>query len=256
MSLNGFLIRNLLTVNGHVQTFFWYKIYYMKLNLLFVLAISLVACNVNKDVYKSSDFAEKASKHKTVAILPLQITQTGHKSKSETEETIKAANQKWSYVFQESLLSYALKQTPKHKKSPLVSFQPIQKTNALLKDAGFSIDDIYSKQPEEIARLLGVDAVLMTTLGNNKNFSDGVAYGLAAGRTVLNAIGKTGTSAAASALYMNSSDINMNCYLYDAQDSKLLWKTFRKGGTDLPSDVNGLVEYYSNWIAKKIPYKS
>jgi hypothetical protein len=228
----------------------------MKLNLLFILAISLAACNVNKDVYKSSDFAEKASRHKTVAILPLRITQTGHKSKTETEESIKAANEKWAYAFQESLLTYALKQTPKHKKSPVVSFQSIAKTNALLKDAGLTIDDMYTRQPEEIARVLGVDAVLMTTLERDKNFSDGVAYGLAAGRTVLNAIGKPGTSVASSALSLNSSDINMNSYLYDATDSKLLWKTFRKGGTDLPSDGNGVVEYYSNWIAKKIPYKS
>jgi hypothetical protein len=36
----------------------------------------------------------------------------------------------------------------------------------------------------------------------------------------------------------------------------LLWQTYRKGGTDLPSGVDDLVEYYSNWIAKRFPYKS
>ena len=118
---------------------------------------------------------------------------------------------------------------------------------------GLTTADVYSKQPEELAKLLGVDAVLMTTLEKNKNFSDGVAYGLAAGRTVLNILGQ-GT--AGSALWLNASDINMNSYLYDAGNSKLLWKTYRKGGSSLPSNVDDLVQYYSNWIAKKLPYRS
>jgi hypothetical protein len=229
----------------------------MKLTLSFALAaILFTACSVNKDVYKSSDFSEKATRHRTVAILPLKITQTGHVGKKETEEGIRAANEKWGYSFQESLLTYALKQTSKHRKSPITSFQSIQKTNALLKDAGLDIEAMYEKQPEEIARLLGVDAVIMTTLEKDKNVSDGVAYGVAGARVILGAIGTPGTSGARSAMSMNSSDINMNCYLYNGTDSKLLWKTFRKGGADLPHEVNGIVEYYSNWIAKKLPYRS
>jgi hypothetical protein len=228
----------------------------MKLILLFALAISMASCKTHRDVYKSADFEARAAKHKTVAILPMYITQTGHKAKTETDESIKTANEQWGYSFQETFLTYALRQTSKKKKAPIVNFQGIQKTNALLKEAGLNIEKLYEKQPEEIAALLGVDAVLMTTVERDKNFSDGVAYGMAAGRAVLNAIGKAGTTSASNALSVNSSDINMNSYLYNAGDSKLLWKTFRKGGTDLPSSVNGVIEYYSNWIAKRIPYKS
>jgi len=226
----------------------------MRIILLFILSLSLAACGTNRNVYKSSDFEAKAYRHKTVAILPLKITQTGHVSKKETTEGIQAANEKWGYVFQESLLSYALKHTARNKKAPIVTFQALQKTNALLKEAGLSIDDMYSKTPEELATLLKTDAVIMTTLEKDKNFSDGVAYGMAAGRVLLGAVTKTAT--AGSSLNHNASDINMNAYLYDAADGRMLWKTFRKGGTDLPSDVNGLVEYYSNWIARKLPYRS
>ena len=115
------------------------------------------------------------------------------------------------------------------------------------------IEAAYRRQPEELAKLLGVDAVLMTTMENDKNFSDGVAYGLKAGRTLLNVIGQGNHSGI---LHMNASDINLSVFLYDAGDSKLLWQNYRKGSTDLPSDIDDLVEYYSNWIAKKFPYKS
>jgi hypothetical protein len=227
----------------------------MRTSLLLIFCVALISCGVNRNVYKSSDFAVKAARHQTVAVLPFQITQTGHVGKKETIADIKAENEKWSYAFQEALLSYSLRHTSRNKKGQIVSFQGIQKTNSILKENGLTIEDIYNKKPEEVAKLLGVDAVLMTTLEKEKNFSDGVAYGVVAGRAILNAVTKTGTVGTGLG-GVNAADINLNAYLYDAKDSKLLWKTFRQGGTDLPKQTDDLVEFYSNWIAKKLPYRS
>ena len=224
----------------------------MRTVLLSAFALLLFSCGTNKAVFQSPDFEQKTARHKTVAILPVQLVQTGHRPKDVSEEALKTANEKWGYVFQESLQSFILKQTHKNKKGQLVDFQSTQKTNSLLKEKGLAIEALYTKQPEELAQLLGVDAVIMTTLNHNKNFSDGVAYGLAAARTVVNVLSKTATVGTG----MNASDVNINCSLYDAGDSKLLWKTYRDGGTDLPANVDGLIEYYSNWIAKKLPYRS
>lgn len=224
----------------------------MRVCLLLFFTFSIVACGTNKSVYKSADFPLKSAAHQSIAILPVQIKQTGHQSKGGSEEE-KAENEKWSYVFQESLHTYILRQTGKNRKGQLVNFQGPQKTNALLKENGLTLEGIFDKSPAHLAKILQVDAVLITTLEKNKNISDGLAYGLAAGRTVLAVLGK---ASVASAFGLNASDINMNSYLYDAADSKLLWKTFRKGGTDLPSNVDDLVQYYSNWIAKKLPYRS
>jgi hypothetical protein len=225
----------------------------MRTFLPILFCIVLLSCGSNKNVYKSADFDAKAYHHQTIAILPFNITQTGHKEKNATDEAIKEANNKWGFAFQETLQSYLLRYTSKNKKGPIVSFQSLQKTNAILIKNNIDIETAYLREPEELAKLLGVDAVMMTTLENDKNFSDGLAYGLKAGRTLLNVIGQ---GAHSGMLHLNASDINMSCYLYDASDSKLLWQTYRKGGTDLPSGVDDLVEYYSNWIAKRFPYKS
>ncbi|MDQ3278480.1 MAG: hypothetical protein M3Q06_09145 [Bacteroidota bacterium] len=224
----------------------------MRILYLSVLTLFLFSCGTNKAVYQSPDFEQKTYRHQSVAILPVYMVQTGYLSKEVSEEDVKSANIKWGYVFQESLQSFILKQTQKNRKGQMVSFQAVQKTNAILKEKGLSVDVLYSKQPEEIAALLGVDAVIMTTMNHNRNFSDGVAYGLAAARTVVNIFSRTATLGTG----VNASDVNINCSLYDAQDSKLLWKTYRDGGTNLPANVNELIEYYSNWIAKKLPYKS
>lgn len=224
----------------------------MRTVLLSALTLFLFSCGTGKAVYQSPEFAQKTARHQTVAILPVKIVQSGHVAKNTTEADVKAANEKWGYVFQESLQSFILKQTQKNKKGQPVRFQATQKTNALLKEKGFTLETLYDQQPEQIARLLGVDAVIMTTLSHNKNMSDGVAYGLAAARTVVNVLSKTATIGPG----MNASDVSINCSLYDADDSQLLWKTYRDGGTDLPANVEGLIEHYSNWIAKKLPYRS
>ena len=225
----------------------------MRINLLTLFCIVFLSCGSNKNVYKSADFESKSYRHQNIAVLPFHITQSGHKGKNTTDEAIRTANEKLGYTFQESLQAYLLRYTSKNRKGPIISFQGLQKTNAILSENKINIEEAYHRQPEELAKLLGVDAVLMTTLENEKNLSDGVAYGLKAGRTISGAIGQGDR---AGILHVNSSDINMTAYLYDASDSKLLWQTSRKGGTDLPNSVDDLVEYYSNWIAKKFPYKS
>jgi hypothetical protein len=225
----------------------------MRLIVLSLFTVLFISCGTNRAVYQSPDFENTSYKHKTIAVLPVRMIHSGHVPKNVTEADIKAANENWGYAFQESLQSYILKQTAKKKKGNIVSFQSTQKTNALLKESGIEkIEDLYNKTPEALAKILNVDAVIMTTLNHNKNFSDGVAYGVAAARTVVNVLSKTATVGTG----VNASDVDINCSLYDAKDSKLLWKTFRSGGTDLPANVDGLVEFYSNWIAKKLPYKS
>jgi hypothetical protein len=223
----------------------------MRISLLLLLIISLMACGIRKNVYRSADFEETSARHQTIAVLPFYITQTGHKAKNVTEQTIQDANVKWGYTFQESLQAYLFRHTSHNRKGQPVSFQGTQQTNAILNEHNLSIEELYQRRPDELAKMLGVDAVLMTTLETQKNFSDGVAYGLAAGRAVLGMLGK-----ASGPLYINASDINMSANLYDARDSKLIWQTYRKGGADLPNRVDDLVQYYSNWIARKFPYKS
>ncbi|HZH36317.1 MAG TPA: hypothetical protein VEX65_03525 [Flavisolibacter sp.] len=224
----------------------------MRTILLSAFTLLLFSCGTNKAIYQSPDFDQKTARHKTVAILPVFLVQTGHVPKDVSEEDIKKGSEKWGYVFQESLQSFILRQTQKNKKGQLVSFQASQKINAILKEKALSIEDLYNRQPEDIARLLEVDAVIMTTMNHNKNFSDGVAYGLAAARTIANVVSRTAVVGPP----LSASNININCSLYDAKDSKLLWKTYRDGETDLPSSVEGLIEHYSNWIARKLPYKS
>jgi hypothetical protein len=226
----------------------------MQKNLLIaVVSVLLFSCGINRNVYKSASFDEKAVDTRTIAVLPFNLTSTGYRPKNVTEKDVQIANERWGYSFQESLHSYLLNRTGRKKKGPVTEFQSLQKTNALLNELKLDITTIYQKQPEELACLLGVDAVIMTSLEQHKNMSDGAAYGILAAKTILTA---TSSNSPAGLLWINSDNVKMNCYLYTSKNSDLLWKTFRQGGTDLPSNVQGQIEYFCDWIARKFPYKS
>ncbi|RYE01760.1 MAG: hypothetical protein EOP50_01440 [Sphingobacteriales bacterium] len=226
-----------------------------RLLLLATIAIAVASCSTNKNVFKAADFSTQATAHHKIAVLPVRVVQSGWVGKKETPESIRAANEAWSASFQETLLSYIVSKAGKRKKGPAVTFQGVPQTNALLKAAGLDIESAYAKSPDELAKILGVDAVIMTTLDKKKNVSDGVATAIGAGRQLLNIFGN-GTSGSTALDGYKATDIQMNSALYDARDGRLLWKTFREGGDDLPKNVNDLVQYYSLWIAKKLPYRA
>lgn len=220
--------------------------------LLFVSATFLLfACGTNRHVFTAPQL-EQFRGSKTVAVLPFFVSQTGHRAKGITEESVQKANEELGIVFQESLYSFLLKHTGRKKKEPLGVFQSTQQTNGLLRKTGWTIQEMYTKTPEELAQLLGVDAVVMTTVSANKNISDGLATGLAIGQVVL----ATASQNTVLLPDINAADLNMNCSLYDKQNGTLLWKTFRQGSTNLPGNVNNLAEFYSNWIARRFPFRS
>jgi hypothetical protein len=229
------------------------KITVMQKTLFFVAVMGcLMACNVNRNVYKASDFDNQAAATRLIAVLPFQLNSTGYRPRNVTEQDLQQSNERWGYTFQESLHSFLLNRSGRKRTGPVTQFQPLQKTNAILREQNLDIMALYQKQPEELARLLGVDAVVMTTLEQHKNMSDGAAYGLAAARTVLSLTsnGVPGT------LWINSDNVRMNCYLYQAGNSNLQWRTFRQGGTSMPANVQGQIDFFCDWIARKFPYRS
>ena len=62
------------------------------------LLLLFASCSSNKNVYRSADFPEKASRHNTIAVLPFNIVQTGHKAKNISESDIRDPNEKLSML--------------------------------------------------------------------------------------------------------------------------------------------------------------
>jgi hypothetical protein len=212
----------------------------------FVIALVtfLCSCKANKNVFTSPDFESRVLRHQTIVILPVNLIQNNSKLKQAAED--------YGYAFQQQLYSYLLNVTRKNQQGKPITLQPLDKTNSFLKQSNLAIEETYQRKPQELAKLFGADAVLMVTLKDEGNFTQGPAAGLSGGRSIYRS-GEMNPNTMT--LEINREHVTMSAGLYDGIDGKLIWKTNRGGGTDLPADKDVLAQFFSNWIAKRLPYK-
>ncbi|MGC4100530.1 hypothetical protein [Ferruginibacter sp.] len=212
-----------------------------KIFLFSFIALVFSSCSFKTNIYKPADFDSKTNGIKTIAVLPFKITTIGYPPRYISPEEVAMNNEKLAYSFQESLYNYLVLHNSEKNKTQVKSFQPLQKTIALLRQHHISAADIYQKQPEEIAQLLGVDAVILTNVEEHKNWDD-----------------KTNYKNSPAAPHTNEDKVwdaaKMNCYIYSSDQSELLWQTTCNGDTRLADDTASLIEYFTSWVGKHFPF--
>lgn len=207
-----------------------------------IIALSLLAAVVfascGPKIYKSSDFDSALAKHKTVAILPAEVTTKlrPNEAKKITPEQLADINQKTGYDIQDKMYSWFLRRSDKF--SYTVTFQDVTRTNALLKQAGITYETLASKDRTELAQLLGVDAVLQNRSSMDKPMSEGAA--LAVG-VLFGAWGNT-----------NSVQTTIN--IHDGKSGNLLWKYDYQASGSVGSSTDRLVNALMRNASKKFPY--
>jgi hypothetical protein len=216
----------------------------MRLFFIALVAALLLSCKTKKNVFTSPDFETRVPRHQTIAILPAYLIQADPK--------LKQAREDYGYAFQQQLNLYLLNYKEKNQQHRPIAFQPLEKTNTFLKQNNLSIEQAYQRKPDELAKLFEVDAVLMVTLKDEGDFTQGPAAGLSGGKSIYRS-GEVNPNSLV--LKINREHVTMSANLYDGIDGKLIWQTSRGGGTDLPSNIEALAQFYSSWIVKRLPYR-
>lgn len=209
-----------------------------KMLSLFVLPLLMLSCGPK--IYQSENFSTALAKHKTVAILPAQVTTQlrPNEARKVTQEQIDDLTMKTGYDIQEKMYGWFLRRADKFNYT--VTFQDVTKTNALLKDAGISYNDLKTTDRVKLAKLLGVDAVLQDRTNMEKPMSDGaaVAVGLLVG-----AWGPT-----------NKVQTTIN--IHDGASGDLLWKYDYEASGSIGSSSTRLVDALMRNASKKFPYSA
>ncbi len=152
----------------------------MKRTTLLFLAVSFSACTAVD--YTSPRFPEAARSHQSVAVLPVEMVFTGRAPKRLTAEDIMLIEEGESLAFQATLYNYLLDRSSLQRQRPIwVSIQPIERTNDLLNAQGLAIRDTWLLPAEELAEILGVDAVVRTRVRKTRYLSDLASFGLTVG---------------------------------------------------------------------------
>jgi hypothetical protein len=207
----------------------------IKYSFIFFIAALLMAC---PKIYKAPEFDAALAKHKTVAILPadVSIKLRPAEMKKTTPEQLRDMESKTAYAIQDKIYSWFLRRSDKYNYT--VTFQDVTRTNALLKQAGIEFENLAAKDRTELAALLGVDAVLQNRSNMDKPMSDGAAVALG---VVLGVWG-------------NTNQVNTTINIHDGKSGNLLWKYDYLASGSVGSSADNLVNALMRNASKKFPY--
>jgi hypothetical protein len=210
----------------------------MRKQILVLIALTTVLFSCGPTIYKAQDFDSRTATHKTVAILPAEVTISlrPNEMKNTTPEQLRESEAKTGSLIQDKMYTWFLRRSDKFKYT--VSFQDISKTNALLLQAGIKYADMQAKTKEELAKLLGVDAVISTKASMRKPMSEGaaVAVGLLVGA------------------WGSTNDVQTSIAINEAEKGDLVWKYDYNATGSVGSNPDRLVDALMRNCSRRFPY--
>ena len=226
----------------------------MKKNLLtgFIAIFILFLFSCSNKYYTAGNFEEKTEKHKVVAILPAEVTLTGKLPKNLTPEAIAQAEERESIDFQYALLNSILNHANTKKYITTVNFQDVNTTTKILEQNNITIRDSWKKDDEELANILGVDAVIRMNIRKQRYMSDEASYGVGVAKQVIYST-KIGSKVPVPGSVGKTYDIYATCNLLS--DNQTLWNDNYKRSTDYDVQPNVIVEWITNDFGENFPYK-
>ena len=208
------------------------------LGLSAVLFLLVLCSSCGPSIYLAQDFRTYAPTHKVVAILPASVSigMRPNQARNTSAEQLRTIQQQSALDFQSRIYAWLLRR--QQQQHYTVDFQDAALTNSILRKANLTEQDMRTQSPQDLAKLLGVDAVLTTSVTTTKPMSDGAAVALG----VL-----VGAWAAT-----NQANITVN--INDGSTGKLLWKYDFVAAGSLGSSPENMVNALMRNASRKFPY--
>lgn len=208
----------------------------MKKLLLLIAFIFSLSASGQKQIYEADNMKQIITKHKTVAILPFDVSVT-HRKQNEalSAEMNSQQEQTMSKNIQTSMYTFLLRK----RKDYSVEFQDVEKTNILLKRAGM-INQLEDLTKDEIAKVLGVDAVISGKFENEQTRTDKQAR---SNVLWLGTGGKTGSG-------------TLTMVLNDGVSGEMIWRFYKTMDDNYRKGTDDLVESLMRKLSRNFPYSN
>jgi hypothetical protein len=208
----------------------------MRIAAVFFLVLFCSSCGPS--IYLAQDFNSYAPKHKTVAILPASVTigLRPNQARNTSADQMHNMQQQSALDFQSRIYAWLLRRQMQQHYT--VEFQDVALTNSMLRKANLTDEDMRTLSPQDLAKMLGVDAVLTTSVHTSKPMSDGAAVALG---VLVGAWGAT-----------NQANITVN--IHDGAAGKLLWKYDFVAAGSVGSSPENMVNALMRNASRKFPY--
>lgn len=214
----------------------------MKMKNIVTILVAAAICKSSvaqfegsKQVYSSPKFKTEIPTHKTVAILPFTATISYRRTQKNFDEAANKAEQNTMATnLQQGMYTYLLRKTEDY----TVSFQDVERTNALLKQKGL-YDKLNEVPQDSICKALGVDAVVKCSFAYEKTGSEGGA--IVKGVLFGSSFAKTGSG-------------SLTMQVYNGKDGDLLWRFYKEMNEDITSSANEVMERMMRKVSRNFPY--
>lgn len=204
------------------------------------LAVIFFIAGCAPRIYKAPEFDNITANHKIVAILPAEVLMELRPAemKRTTPEKLRRYEEETGFIIQDKMYSWFLRKSGRRKYT--VEFQDISKTNALLRQSNVGYFDLSGYTREQLASMLGVDAVISTRASMKKPMSEGAAaaMGLLVG------------------IWGNTNEVQTSISIHEGKQGKLVWKHDYQASGSVGSNPERLVDALMRNASKRFPYNS
>lgn len=225
----------------------------MKRSMLVFTLLLFTLFSCNKAYYRSASYDYFASQHRTIAILPVESLTYGRMPMLPPEEDLRSLEEAESRAFQVALYNEVASHVTRPYRHYAIDLQHYSQTNAKLKEAGISIRDSWHQSPEQMATLLGVDAVVRTTVEKERYLTDLESFGISVATTVAILFSESPWW-----IFLpdaRTSDVRASCAIIDGRSGKTVWAIDRCEPTYWNRSNRIVVEDISRGIARRLPYR-
>ncbi|NBW34378.1 MAG: hypothetical protein EBR30_05040 [Cytophagia bacterium] len=206
--------------------------------LSLMLALSVVYSNAQTRLYVDPNFLSIAGDHKIIAVVPFRTTISLRPKQLAAlkEGQLAEMNEDESINIQNAMFAWFL--TRRQQGRMWVDVQDVSTTNAILARNGITYDNMAKYSPQEIAKILEVDAIVKGTFDTDKPMSDGASLALG----VL--VGFWGAT--------NKATINM--FIYNAADGRAIVNYNKTVAGSVGSTTDQLINIVMRKASRRIPY--
>jgi hypothetical protein len=223
-----------------------------------LLSLSIFACfffvivSCSRNSYKASNFEEKTEQHQVVAVLPAEMVFTGPQPKNMTEADINKLEEQESLDFQLALYNSILRHANTRKYITTINFQDITITQKKLSDAGIDVRSSWIMDDKDLAKALGVDAVVKMRVQKQRHMSDAASYGVDVAKQVITSI-PIGRKLPMPSKVGKTHDIHAACKL--VSNNVVLWNNNYRSATDWNTPANDVIAGIADNFGENFPYK-
>lgn len=222
--------------------------------LLTVFFLSIILASCSKSFYTSTHFERRTENHEIIALLPPKVNLYGNLPQNLSPEDIINIEANESRLYQSMLYSAVLGQKQK-KKSIRVEIQSMDYSNRILKTNGIGPHNIEQYSTWEILEMLDVDAVVYTTVNNNRIMSDMTSMGIDIGRGLLEILIRDPevTSRVPSGMD-KTNDLDILVSLKD-YSGLTLWEMSHHGEANWKYQDDDIMAFVNRRVSKYFPYR-